>query len=144
VHRAVCNVLFDRQVGFSPALLAERAWEVLSCEFPTLEVLFTDPGRVPLRVKMTCADWNEFPPSIALLDREGEFLINIPRDPAGVFNPSVHPATGRPFICMRGSLEYHIHPSHVNDPWELLRGKSAYDLGGILTQVWRAWRKASP
>ncbi len=144
MHKAACKALFDRQAGFAPALLVERGWEVFTSEFPTLDVLFTSAGRVPLRVKMGCADWNELPPSIGLLDRDGNYLLAVPRDPAGIFNPSVHPSVGRPFICMRGSLEYHIHPSHVNDPWEQLRGKSGYDLGGILTQVWRAWKKAQP
>ena len=144
MHKAACKVLFDRQVGFAPAVLVERGWEEISCEFPILEVLFTSAGRVPLRVKMGCADWNELPPSIGLFDREGNYLSVIPRDPAGVFNASSHPCVGRPFICMRGSLEYHTHPSHLNDPWEQLRGKSGYDLGGILTQVWRAWKKAQP
>jgi putative metal binding uncharacterized protein len=144
VHKAACKALFDRQIGFAPALLVERGWEVLSCEFPVLEVLFTSAARVPLRVKMGCADWNELPPSIGLLDREANYLSVIPRDPGGVFNPSPHPSVGRPFICMRGSLEYHNHPSHVNDPWEQLRRKTGYDLGGILTQVWRAWKKAQP
>ena len=144
MHKAACKALFDRQVDFAPALLVERGWEVLSREFPILEVLFTSAGRVPLWLKLGCADWNELPPSIGLLDCKGNYLSVIPRDPGGIFNPSVHPSIGRPFICMRGSLEYHIHPSHVNDPWEQLRGKSGYDLGGILTQVWRAWKKAQP
>jgi Predicted metal binding domain len=144
VHEAAAKALFDKQAGFAPPLLAERKWELLSNIFPVLDVVFTSVGRVPLRVRFHCPDWNDIPPSIALLDRDGNYLVSIPRDPAGVFNPSMHPGTGRPFICMRGALEYHIHPSHVNDPWDQLKGKSSYDLGGILTQVWRAWKKANP
>ena len=64
MHKAACKALFDRQAGFAPALLVERGWEVFTSEFPTLDVLFTSAGRVPLRVKMGCADWNELPPSI--------------------------------------------------------------------------------
>lgn len=144
MHKAASKALFDKQAGFSPALLVERQWEVLSRDFPLLDVVFTGAGRVPLRVQFNCPDWNELPPAIGLLDCNGSYLASIPRDPTGVFNPSAHPITGRPFICMRGSLEYHTHPSHVNDRWEPLRSKSAYDLGGIFTQVWRAWKKASP
>jgi hypothetical protein len=144
MHSAASKALFDKQAGFLPALLVERQWEVISKNFPLLDVVFTGAGRVPLRVQFSCPDWNELPPAIRLMDCNGSYLTNIPRDPTGVFNPSAHPTTGKPFICMRGSLEYHIHPSHVNDPWEQLRNKSAYDLGGICTQVWRAWKKASP
>lgn len=144
MHRAAAKALFDKQAGFVPALLAERQWEVLGREFPVLDVLFTATGRVPLRLQLNCPDWNELPPAISLLDREGKHLTVIPRDPGGVFNAGPHPSTGRAFICMRGSLEYHTHPSHINDPWGQLRGKSAYDLGGIVTQVWNAWKKANP
>lgn len=144
VHKAAAKALFDKQAGFTPALLAERGWEVPLREFPVLELVFRAEGRVPLRTRFTCPDWNELPPSIALLALDGTSLGSIPRDPSGVFNPSAHPTTGRPFICMKGSLEYHTHSSHVNDSWDAIRGLSAYDLGGIVTQVWRAWQKATP
>lgn len=144
MHRAAAKALFDKQTEFSSALLVERHWEVLGREFPLLDVVFAAPGRRLLRLQLSCPDWNEVPPAILLLDRDGKHPSAIPRDPNGVFNASAHPGTGRPFICMRGSNEYHTHPSHVNDPWEQLRGKSAYDLGGIVTQVWNAWKKANP
>jgi hypothetical protein len=144
MHRAAAKALFDKQAGFPPVLLAERQWEILGTEFPVLDVVFNGNGRVPLRLQLHCADWSEIPPAIALLDRGGRHLAAVPRDPGGVFNPNGHPNTGRPFICMRGSLEYHTHPSHLNDPWGPLRGTSAYDLGGIVTQIWNAWKKAHP
>jgi hypothetical protein len=144
MHKVASEALFGKQAEFPSVLLAGRGWTLLSKEFPTLEVLFTEAGRPPLRVKLHCRDWNEQPPAIQLLNSDAQLLASIPRDPGGVFNPSAHPVTGRPFICMRGSREYHTHPSHMNDPWDQLRGKSAYDLGGILTQVWRAWQKAKP
>lgn len=33
-----------------------------------------------------------------------------------------HPKFERPFLCVRGTREYHEHPQHDGDPWELLRG----------------------
>jgi hypothetical protein len=144
MHRAAAQALFNKQAGFPPVLLAERGWELLGCKFPVLDILFTGPGRMPLRLQLSAPDWNEMPPAVSLLDRDGKHLTVIPRDPVGVFNGGPHPNTGRPFICMRGSREYHTHPSHVNDAWGQLRGKSAYDLGGIVTQIWNAWKKAKP
>ena len=44
---------------------------------------------------------------------------------------------------MRGAREYHTHPSHVGEPWELLKESSSYSLGGILTQLWNAWQKGN-
>jgi hypothetical protein len=33
----------------------------------------------------------------------------------------VHPVLQRPFACVRGTYEYHTHPSHLNDPWDAIR-----------------------
>jgi hypothetical protein len=45
---------------------------------------------------------------------------------------------------MAGVREYHTHSSHVSDAWENYKTKSGYDLGGVITQVWRAWQQALP
>jgi hypothetical protein len=34
---------------------------------------------------------------------------------------STHPVLGRPFACVRGTFEYHCHPSHLNDRWDSYR-----------------------
>lgn len=34
-----------------------------------------------------------------------------------------HPILGRAFVCIRGTAEYHLHPSHLLDRWDLHRGK---------------------
>ena len=95
----------------------------------------------PLRLRLHCDGWNTEPPSIELLTREGENLTKVPGTSTGVFNGSPHPITGKPFICMRGSREYHSHSSHIADLWEPLRNRSEMSLAGILTQIWNAWRK---
>jgi len=45
---------------------------------------------------------------------------------------------------MAGVREYHTHPSHTGDVWENYKDRSGYDLGGLLTQVWRVWQQATP
>ncbi len=40
-------------------------------------------------------------------------------------NHGHHPILGRPFICIRGTGEYHLHPSHLADPWDAYRGRLA-------------------
>jgi hypothetical protein len=45
-----------------------------------------------------------------------------------------HPTTQQPFLCLRGTREYHEHPQHSGDSWMLYRGnKGLFDL---LTLVW--------
>jgi len=142
---AASKALFDEQIScLQPSLLQLRRWHILASDFPVFDLVFGHETRPPLRLRLACDNWNELPPSIELLDREGSSLLSPPRDPAGIFNPGPHPATKKPFICMRGSREYHNHSSHVQDHWDKLKMLSGYDLGGILTQVWKAWNKAQP
>jgi len=145
MNEAVSRALFDRDAsGLSQRLLTSRNWILYGREFPVLDVGFRGEGRRELRVRLVARSWNAEPASAELLNGAGEFLAEAPRHPGGVFNNSAHPATGRPFVCMAGAREYHTHPSHVNDPWENYKNRSAYTLGGILTQLWKAWLKSSP
>lgn len=145
MHELASKMLFEADTkGFNDLLIKLRGWKSFKIEYPIVDIGFLADNRKSVRVRMICDNWNEVPPSIQLLSIEGEFLSTIPKDPAGIFNGSSHPITNRPFICMRGSREYHTHSSHTTDSWEQIKGIGGYDLGGILTQVWRAWNKAQP
>src|SRR5689334_8392558 len=116
LNKEVSRVLFETQVGgLSARLLDLRQWTVKSMNFPVLDVAFAADGRTPLRVRLLCDDWNDRPPSVQLLSPDGDPLTQVARDPAGIFNNSAHPVTGRPFICTPGSREYHTHTSHTAD-----------------------------
>ncbi len=141
MHEAASRALFEEEVTkFHPELLESRGWTLFSKDFPVLDVGFSAKDGARLRLRFVCNDWNERPPSVEFLDWGGQQLAGIERDPASVFNNSPHPATGRPFICMKGVREYHTHPSHTNDAWEAIRGGDKFTLGGILTQLWHVWR----
>jgi Predicted metal binding domain len=145
VHEAVSRQLFDDAVkGIGPDLCAERGWTVHSATYPILEIGFATPGRQPLRIRARCDGWNGVPLSIEWLDAAGDALTAIPQGPGGQLNNSPHPQTGRPFVCMAGVREYHTHPSHIGDVWESYKDQSGYDIGGIITRVWRAWQQATP
>lgn len=138
MHRDVSKALFEAQTNFPRELLDARGWTVLSKEFPVLDVVFEAPTRKALRVRMICEDWNDLPPSIELLNRDGEKLKKLPTG-SGVLNSSPHPSTGASFICSPGSREYHTHGSHTSDLWENYKQQSGYSLGEILTQIHGAW-----
>ena len=145
MNRAASKALFDEQTQHIQGDLVEsRNWRVFSREFPTLDVAFVTPGRQPLRVQMHAEDWNELPPVVRLLTLEGEWLTALPTGPTSIFNSSAHPITGKPFVCMAGTREYHTHSSHTSDLWENYKTRSGYDLGGILTQIWSGWLKSTP
>lgn len=123
-----------------PRLLELRSWKINELSYPIIDITFIHDLRRPLRIKLTAASWNTEPPSIELLDQNGSHLVRLPRG-SGVLNSGRHPLTNRPFICTPGSKEYHTHPSHIMDYWTNYSGKSSFDLGGIITQIWNAWRK---
>jgi hypothetical protein len=56
--------------------------------------------------------------------------------PAGLFH-SVHPILDRGFVCIRGTFEYHCHPSHLGDAWSAYRQTLRLPqlLGHILKRV---------
>lgn len=140
MHSLVAQEIFaDETHGLTPELFKLRGWHLYAIAFPVLDVGFRVANEVRIRIRMLCGQYNDEPPSIELLNPAGAYLASVTPDPGGVFNVSAHPATGRPFICMRGSREYHIHPSHVADRWDAIRDQ--YTLGHVLTQVWRAWRR---
>lgn len=142
MHPLAAKTLFDIEVAtLSTELAKRRGWIFHEIEFPTIDCSFTGSDRTPLRLRLRCDDWNDLPPAISLHSVDGTLLTMLLPNSNGVFNQGPHPMTGRPFICMRGAREYHTHPSHVGDPWETLKSKSSYSLGGILTQLWNAWLK---
>ena len=143
MHPAAVKEFFERDVSaFSPALAKRRRWTFHSIEFPLIDCSFHASGRAPLRLRMVCNNWNEAPPSVTLHSLDGSLLAAALRSRSNIFHPSPHPTTNRFFVCMRGTLEYHIHPSHLNDPWEGIR--SNYTLGHILTQIWHGWEQGEP
>lgn len=133
--------LFEEQTKhFSEKLLKLRSWSINEIAYPTLDVTFRHQGRVPFRVRMRCNSYDELPCTIELLKENGDYYLKTPIG-TGVINNGRHPITNRPFICSPGSLEYHTHPSHLNDAWDNYRNKSGYDLGGMMTQIYNAWLK---
>ena len=145
MNRAASQALFDEQAKHLEGVLLEmRKWRVFSRTFPLLDVGFEEANRTPFRVQMHCEDWNESPPSIALLAVDGTVLTALPTGPTGIFHQGPHPITARPFVCMAGSQEYHTHSSHTSDLWDSYKTRAGYDLGGILTRIWNGWLKSTP
>ena len=140
---ALSRANFERDVGGIDARSARRlGWSVLNATYPVLDVLFGHAIAAPLRLRLTCDDWDELPPAIELLGAGGAHLAVAPPCLTSQFHPGPHRYTGRPFVCMRGAREYHTHESHVTDLWDNYRGQPGMDLGGIVHQLWRVWKRA--
>ncbi len=144
MHPAASQALFESQVAaLTPALAQRRGWVLHEVVWPRIDCSFTAPRRTSLRVRLHCDDWNDQPPAVDLLNADGSYLTRNMANPTNVFNQSAHPTTGRPFVCMAGAREYHTHPSHLTDYWAGFKDRTSHDLGGLLTQLWHAWRKGN-
>jgi hypothetical protein len=142
VHPAASKAKFDEEVALlTPSYLRTKRWKLWSAVYPLLD-LTTDAKR-PLRLNLICDNWNELPPSVALLSPSGSFLTTaeVQQLSGSIFNASAHEQTGRPFICMRGVREYHSHSSHRNEVWDSYRSQEGMNILGIVTQIARALRK---
>ena len=118
MHELAAKVLFDRAAIDLPRIAANRGWQLNDATFPSLDVTFQAEKRTSLRLRLACRHFNEQPPGIELLHPDGRFLQIQDPNPgsvSGIFNMSPHPSTGRPFVCMRGVLEYHTYPGHVQE-----------------------------
>ncbi len=54
--------------------------------------------------------------------------------PAGIYGGE-HPVLHRPFVCVRGTIDYHAHPSHADDSWDRYRGRIR--LADVVTHLLR-------
>lgn len=145
MHEALSRALFEEEVNqFRPELFESRGWTLFSRTYPILDIGFSARDGARLRLRMVCDDWNDRPPSVEFYDWGGQTLPSIERDPAGVFNNSPHPITRKPFVCMKGFREYHTHSSHISDSWDAIKNDKRFSLGGILTQLWHAWKDIHP
>jgi hypothetical protein len=142
MNEVAAKALFDAEMPALLSLAKLRGWEVHSAAYPLVDVTFVSTERMPLRVQMHAPDWNDTPPSVALLLPSGDLCPSEKLPQHNMFNRSAHNVTGKPFICSPGTKEYHTHSSHLNDPWDNHRGKSRNNLPGILTQIWNAWQHA--
>ncbi len=146
VNELAARALFNLEAENVARLVQARHGILYSREFPVLDIGMRAAQRPELRLLVDATDWNDRPPSMALLSATGDRLPSglVPRHPGGVFNSNAHPVTGHPFVCMAGVLEYHTHTSHLQDHWSNYRDRSSHSLAGIVIQVWNAWLHSSP
>ncbi len=146
MNTTVAKTLFEKGTAhLEGRLLEANGWTVHERSFPVLDVSFTDAGRQPLRVRLMCDDWNDTPPAVLLLSPAGDPLTALPSQRGDtIFNGGGHPTTGRPFVCMAGTREYHTHPSHIGELWTNYKNEESFSLGGLLTKLWHGWRRTWP
>lgn len=143
----------------------QRGWLLLKAEYPEVLVAFAAPQTNPLTLVLGVAldytNYDAAPPSVRIVHpltgkpfRANELPTRLDRSlPAQNFTPApgapqlvfqqaqpymqAHKEDEIPFLCMAGVREYHDHPAHNGDLWELHRTDGAGRLVRILEVISR-------
>lgn len=73
------------------------------------------------RLRLDGPDYDARPLAVSVVDDSGA-PVGADRWPPGLVYGGEHPVARRPWVCIRGTLEYHTYPGHTADGWELYRG----------------------
>ena len=127
-----------------------RGWFLLKAEWPEVVVLLastkTSPPTIVTAVRFDYTNYDAEPPSVRLIDPfSGRCLLNnelpvrlrratgeqevplpVPGGPMMQVRMAqdlmqAHSPDEPPFLCIAGVKEYHDHPGHSGDPWEIHR-----------------------
>ncbi len=90
-----------------------------------------EDGGIAIRLDGTRYDAEPF--RVAVVDAAGDKLSS-KQWPGQLFH-AIHPVLRRPFACIRGTYEYHCHPSHAADAWDAYRMRIR--LGDVLDHLLR-------
>ena len=165
VDPAVSRTKFDREITEYRSVEADyraRGWFLVKARWPVVEVLFASPKTKPptivTAVRFDFTNYDAEPPSVRMIDPFSALLLlsqelptrlprmipgpelNIPGGPKGRLNTTqdlmqASAPDDLPFLCVPGVKEYHDHPGHSGDPWELHRssgeGRLVHLLGVI-------------
>ena len=143
----------------------KRGWFLLKARFPDVLVVLTAPQVTPpavvTGVTLDYTNYDAAPPSVRLVDPftltpyrwrdlplERQLLRAVGNGPQAVpgLPPGVvlqqrqpllvaHGPDDIPFLCVAGTREYHQHPAHSGDAWELHRQAGAGRLVRILEVI---------
>ena len=165
VDPAVSRAKFDREITDYRSIEADyraRGWFLVKAHWPVAEVVFasnkTNPTTIVTAARFDFTNYDAEPPSVRLIDPfSARFLLSkelptrLPRMTPGPEIPvpggpkvrlntaqdlmQAHLPEDLPFLCIPGVKEYHDHPGHSGDPWELHRssgeGRLVHLLGVI-------------
>jgi hypothetical protein len=152
-----------REYRRQAADLRKRGWLLLTADFPhVLVVLCASKLKPPAVITGVAFDFSNYdaePPSVKLVDpftgqpyKAGELPTNLFRQVVGEPIPGMPLPPGAqivgrqplmqaygpedtPFLCLAGVREYHDHPAHSGDTWELHRRSGAGRLVRLLEVI---------
>ena len=163
VDPAVSRAKFEHEIAEYRSFEADyraRGWFLVKADWPVVVVVLaskkTSPPTIVTAVRFDFTNYDAEPPSVRFVDPfSGRLLANkdlpirllrmLPEPevqvPGAAVGPQVedllaaHSPDDLPFLCIAGVKEYHNHPGHTGDPWELHRSAGEGRLVRLLEVV---------
>ena len=150
VDPSVSRAKFEREIADYRAFEADyrtRGWFLVKAEWPVVVVVLasdkTKPPAIVAAVQFDYTNYDAEPPSVRFIDPfSGRLLplkelptllprmipgpeVSLPGGKAQLNTPlplmQANSPEDLPFLCIAGVKEYHDHPGHSGDPWEIHR-----------------------
>ena len=165
VDPTVSRLKFEREIkDFASHAVDYRArgWFLVKADWPVIEVVLaskkTSPPAIVAAISFDYTNYDAEPPSVRMIDPftgrpllAKELPTNLPRTVVGpeITMPDgntmqarsvqglmqAHSDSDLPFLCIAGVKEYHDHPGHSGDPWEIHRAEGAGRLVRLLDVI---------
>lgn len=134
-----------------------RGWWIVRSDYPSVTAVFgvnqLKPQTVRFAAVLDFQNFDLWPPSVHLVDpftlvryKASQLPTRMPRlTPQAQFPGAplmqqdlvqAYDDNDPPFVCLPGVREYHFHPAHTNDPWEVHRSSGEGRLVWILEKLW--------
>lgn len=119
LHPRVLRDLLEAEAAVARDRLSDRVAHI-SIGQDYVETGFTAQG-LEHRMRLTGADYDRRPLSVSFVDPHGNPLQAQGWPPITMGAP--HPVLGTPWVCLRGTLEYHLYAGHTTaaDSWDASR-----------------------
>jgi Predicted metal binding domain len=130
LHPSILEEILDAEMGVAQERCGPRG-ATLERHRTAVHATWTTADHTVVTVAFDGAAYDAEPFRVDQVDANGQ-----PQAPGQWHKQllhSVHPVLNRPFICVRGTYEYHCHPSHLDDRWDLHRG--SVRLGDLLAHL---------
>lgn len=146
----VSRIKFNREVESLlniQSALRKRGWIIESTIYPIVRVTFLATGVTPpvaaITVDVDFTNYNICAPSVRFLHPVQFTPLYIPAlrklQNGTTQNLMIqeHQKTKEPFLCLPGTYQYHIHPQHDGDLWDMHRYSGEGTLYFILEHIWQ-------
>lgn len=161
VDQAVAKKYFDKEVDFFKQhqdISESRGWKVERIYFPFFEISFLLPTNrgdlkyltlrfnlmnfniLPMSVEVIYPDKFILGPNSVIIGATDKIIRKIQITP-GKNVLLIHHKTKKPFICMKGIYEYHIHSQHEKTYWDVFRYSDFGSLFYFVNAIWEGSTK---